>query len=89
MQDNGSLHGKRQLWLEGMQQKLEANNTFNFKPIRVCFINVYTYPNHKPTPYNNAKTVIFKVNKTLLLEHYLLILLHKLLVKLVKLQAIF
>ncbi len=57
-------HGKRQLWLEGMQQKLEANNTFNLKPIRVCFINVYTYPNHKPTPYNNAKTVIFKVNKT-------------------------
>ncbi len=29
-----------------------ANNKYNFLLIRLCFINVYTYP------YNNAKSVI-------------------------------
>ncbi len=27
-----------------------------------CFINVYTYPNPKPTPYNNEKIVIIVVH---------------------------
>ncbi len=49
------------LWLEGIQLKLEANNKFNVLPIRLWFINVCTYPNPKPTPYNNAKTVIIVV----------------------------
>ncbi len=44
-----------------MQQKPEANNKLHFLPIRLCFINIYTYPNPKPTPYNNAKTVIIVV----------------------------
>ncbi len=26
-------------------------------PIRLCFINVYIYPNPTPTPYSNADTV--------------------------------
>ncbi len=43
------------------QLKPKANNVLNFLPIRLCFINVYTYPNPKPTPYNNAKTVIIVV----------------------------
>ncbi len=34
----------RWLWLDGMQQKPEANNKHNFVPIRLCFINIYTYP---------------------------------------------
>ncbi len=33
----------------------------NFLPIRLCFINVYTYPKPKPTPYNYAKIVIIVV----------------------------
>ncbi len=41
-----------------MQQKPEANNKYKFLPIKLCFVNVYTYPKSKPTPYNNAKTVI-------------------------------
>ncbi len=49
------------LWLEGMQQKMKANNKYNFLPIRLCFINIYTYPNPKPTPYNNVKTLIIVV----------------------------
>ncbi len=41
--------------------KTEANDRFNFLPIRLCFINVYNYPNPKPTPYNNGKTEIIVV----------------------------
>ncbi len=37
------------------------NNEINFLPIRLCFINVYTYPNPKPTPYKNEKIVIIVV----------------------------
>ncbi len=40
---------------------MEANNKLHFLPIWLCFINVYTYPNPKPTPYNNAKTAIIVV----------------------------
>ncbi len=43
------------LWLEGIQLRPEMNNEINFLPISLCFINVYTYPNPKPTPYNNDK----------------------------------
>ncbi len=50
-----------QFWLEGIQLKPESNNTFNCLPIRLCFINVYTYHNPKPTPYNKAKTIIIVV----------------------------
>ncbi len=46
------------LWLEGINLRTETKNKLHFLPIRLCFIKVYTYPNHKPTPYNNAKTVI-------------------------------
>ncbi len=42
-----------------MQQNPEANNKFIEEV--VYFINVYTYPNPKPTPYNNSKTVIIVV----------------------------
>ncbi len=37
------------------------NNEINFIPIRLCFINVYTYPNPKPTPYRNEKIVTIVV----------------------------
>ncbi len=33
------------------------NSEINVLPIRLCFINVYTDPNPKPTPYNNEKNV--------------------------------
>ncbi len=49
----------KQLWLEGIQLRLETNNKLHFLPIRLCFINVNTYPN--PKPYNNVKTVIVVV----------------------------
>ncbi len=26
-------------------------------PVKLCFINVYTYPNPKTTPYSNADTL--------------------------------
>ncbi len=29
--------------------KTEVNNKYNCVPIRLCFINVYTYTNPKPT----------------------------------------
>ncbi len=32
---------------------VKRTRTFNFPPIRLSFINVYTYPNPKPIPYNN------------------------------------
>ncbi len=43
-----------------MEGRRETNNKYIFLPIRLCFINVYTYPNPnpKPTPYSNANTVI-------------------------------
>ncbi len=44
-----------------LQLKPEANNILHFLPIRFCFINVYTYPNPKHTPYNSAKTIIVVV----------------------------
>ncbi len=31
-------------WLEGIQLRPETNNKLNVLPIRLCFINVYTYP---------------------------------------------
>ncbi len=31
------------------------NNEINCIPIRLCFINIYAYPNPKPTPYSNEK----------------------------------
>ncbi len=43
------------LWLEGIQLWPEMDIEINFLPIRLCFINVYTYPNPKPTPYKNEK----------------------------------
>ncbi len=49
------IPNRQGLWLEGIQLKPEANNKLNFLPIRFFFINAYTYPNPKPTPYNNAK----------------------------------
>ncbi len=49
------------LWLERIQLQPETNNKLFFLPIRLCFINVYTYPNPKPTPYSNANTVIIVV----------------------------
>ncbi len=36
-------------------------NEINCIPIRLCFINVYTYPNPKPTPYRNEKIVTIVV----------------------------
>lgn len=44
-----------------MLQKPEADNKFNFLRIRLCFINVFTYPYPKTTPYKNAKIVIVVV----------------------------
>ncbi len=35
------------------QLRPEMNNEINFIPIRLCFINVYTYANPKNTPYRN------------------------------------
>ncbi len=32
-------------------------------PIRLCFINVYIYPNPTPTPYSNADTVNIVVQR--------------------------
>ncbi len=29
-------------------------------PVKLWFINVYTYPNPKPTPYSNANTLIMR-----------------------------
>ncbi len=52
------------LWLEGIQLRPEMNNEINFLPIRLFrldFINVYTYPNPKPTSYKNEKIVIIVV----------------------------
>ncbi len=49
------------LWLEGIQLRPEMDNEINFLPVRLCFINVYTYPNPKPTPYNNEKIAIIVV----------------------------
>ncbi len=47
------------LWLEGMQLKPEANNKLRFFVLSYkCKKKVNTYPNHKPTPYNNAKIKI-------------------------------
>ncbi len=46
-EDHGHVQG---LWLEGIQLRPEINNEINFLLIRLCFINVYTYPNPKPTP---------------------------------------
>ncbi len=43
------------LWPEGIQLRPETNNAINFLPIKLCFINVYTYPNPKLSPYNNEK----------------------------------
>ncbi len=42
-------------------QKPTINNVF--LPIRLCFINVYTYPNPKPTPYSNADTLNIVVQR--------------------------
>ncbi len=39
----------------------EMNNEINVLPIRLYFINIHTYPNPKPTPYNNEKIVIIVV----------------------------
>ncbi len=61
------LNTTERLWLEGIQLKPEANNKLYFLPLRLCFINIYTYPNPKPTPYNNAKTVIIVVQSD---KHY-------------------
>ncbi len=41
------------LWLEGIQLRPQTNNEINCLPIRLCLINIYTYPNPKPTPYDN------------------------------------
>ncbi len=41
-------------YILGGIQLQETNNKYFFLPIRLCFINVYTYPNPKPTPYSNA-----------------------------------
>ncbi len=49
------------LWLEGIQRRPETNNEINFLPIRLGFINIYTYPNPKHAPYNNEKIVIIVV----------------------------
>ncbi len=49
------------LWLEGIQLQPETNKQINFLPIKLCFINIYTYPNPKLTPYNNEKVVIIFV----------------------------
>ncbi len=49
------------LWLEGIQLWPEMDIEINFLPIRLCFINVYTYPNPKPTPYKNEKIIFFVV----------------------------
>ncbi len=38
------LNTTERLWLEGIQLKPEANNKLYFLPLRLCFINVYTYP---------------------------------------------
>ncbi len=43
------------LWPEGIQLRPETNNAINFLPIKLCFTNVYTYPNPKFSPYNNEK----------------------------------
>ncbi len=51
----------RGLWLEGIQLQPEMKNEINCIPIRLCFINVYTYPNPKPTPYRNEKIVTIVV----------------------------
>ncbi len=56
------LNKAERLWLEGIELKPKATNKYNFLPLRLCFINVYTYPNPKPTPYNNAKTVLMVVH---------------------------
>ncbi len=52
-----------------MQQKPEANNTYNFVPIRLCFINIYTYPNHKPT----LGFVLELLGSTVIMHHVLLL----------------
>ncbi len=44
------------LWIEGIQLP-ETNNKYFFLPIRLCFINVYTYHNPNPTPYSNTDTL--------------------------------
>ncbi len=49
-----SCFGTR-LWLEGIQLRPDMNNEINCIPIRLCFINIYAYPNPKPTPYSNEK----------------------------------
>ncbi len=49
------------LWLEGIQLRPEKNNEINVLPIRLCFINIYSYPNPKLTPYRNEKIVIIVV----------------------------
>ncbi len=56
-----TIHKKRRLWLEGIQLRSEMNNEMNVLPIRMCFINVYIYPNPKPTPYRNEKIVFIVV----------------------------
>ncbi len=38
-------------------KKQEPNNKWKFLPSRLYFVHVYTYPNPKPTPYNNARIV--------------------------------
>ncbi len=50
------------LWLEGIQLP-ETNNKYFFLSIRLCFINVYTYSNPKPTPYSNADALNIVVQR--------------------------
>lgn len=45
--------------LQTIQLKPEINNKLNL--LAISFINVYTYSNPKPTPYNNAKIVVIVV----------------------------
>ncbi len=54
------------LWLEGILLRLVLNNEINFIPIRLCFINVYTYPN--PTPYRNEKNSNYRCTVSRLLR---------------------
>jgi len=52
---------KRHNSLDGMQLRPETNNEINFLHIRLCFINVYTYTNSKPTPHNKKKKKVIVV----------------------------
>ncbi len=43
-----SLWKKQPVVANTIQLKPEATNKCNFLPIKLCFINVYNYPNPKP-----------------------------------------